>query len=374
MERDADFTEAAEDALDAAGRAVEAKVLSIMAHRLATLTEETTLSQALSSTSADVRKMESAIERGASDIAAASDALMADEMDQTAQWAAPMYAAAGATMSGAVAGIIEDGAKDAREQIRALCDTSAVGLQSKDGFLPIREAYVASVTDAVTAMRAGKATGTEAVQKAVTEQLSHMCRTGVRVRYASGATRELHAAVRQSVMGTYAKAQTNARWQAGREFGADGVSITAHALCAPDHMPYQGRRYTLEEFRDINDNQLERQLVDGPNCRHRAFPILMDETKHAYTDADLEEMRRESERTVTVDGREMTRYEATQVQRRYEREIRAVRLEAGLLEREGLDATAQKARMRELQARYRAVSKDAELTTRRERTMVYLPD
>ena len=34
----------------------------------------------------------------------------------------------------------------------------------------------------------------------------------------------------------------------GEQFGADGVEIDAHMLCAEDHLPYQGGQYSNEEF------------------------------------------------------------------------------------------------------------------------------
>ena len=34
----------------------------------------------------------------------------------------------------------------------------------------------------------------------------------------------------------------------GQKFGADGVELSAHAICAPDHLAVQGRQFSNEEF------------------------------------------------------------------------------------------------------------------------------
>ncbi|MBR3690276.1 MAG: hypothetical protein IKL97_04165, partial [Eggerthellaceae bacterium] len=69
----------------------------------------------------------------------------------------------------------------------------------------------------------------------------------------------------------------------------------------------------------------------------------------------------------------MTRYEATQYQRKLETMIRKERMNGAMLERAGIDPSESKARVRALQARYRAVSKEADLVTRGELTRVRIP-
>lgn len=364
-----------EAALDAATRSVEAQVIGVVADRLASLSPEDSLADALSNAPADVMRMEAALETGAVSVCNATEALMDDMAAANLEWAAPMAAAAGATIaSEPLAEILAGGKAQAVEAVRARLSTSAIGLSTKRGVLPLREAYAAIVSAAAADMAIGAASGQKAVEYAVTEALGYLCDDGVKVVYASGATRDVTSAVRTNVMGAFRKTMHDARWEMGRQFGADGVEVSAHGVCAPDHLPHQGRQMTLDRYEAVNAS-LERPLVDGANCRHTAFPILLGVSKPAYDAEYLDRLQEESVREVTVTGLSgrpltMTRYEATQYQRKLETAIRKERMKAQTLDRLGFDASEPKARVKELQACYRTVSKQAELVTRPELSKV----
>lgn len=364
-----------EDALGAETRAVEASVASIVANRLASLSPEDSLADALSNAPADLQRIEAAIDKGADDSSAAAGAMIDGMAEANAEWAAPLFELTGMAYDPSpVAAIVASGKRDAEELVRARLRTSAIGLATKDAVLPVREAYAAIVSRAAADMAVGSASGIDAVSYAVSRALDLLCADGVRVMYESGATRDLTAAVRSAVMGTFRKTLHDARWEMGRQFGADGVEVSAHGICAPDHLPYQGRQMTLSEYRAVNAS-LKRPLVDGANCRHMAFPILLGVSEPAYDPKELDDLQESSVQTVTFTGLSgapltMTRYEATQYQRMLESKIRAEKLKAAILERNGLDASVAKARARMLSKRYRAVSNEADLVTRGELTRV----
>lgn len=373
-----DFQLDAEDALTAATRAVETEVVAVMVDRLAALSPEDSLADALSNAPADLMRMEHAIERGADGVSAAAEALMDDMGAANEEWAAPFFEAAGmAYAAEPVAEIMAAGKREAVDLVRARLDTSAIGLVTHDGVLPMREAYTALVSRAAADMVLGSASGQDAVSYAVRKALTYLCDNGVRVMYASGATRDVSAAVRTAVMGTYRKTMHDARWEMGRQFGADGVEVSAHGVCAPDHLPHQGRQFSLADYKALNES-LERPLVDGANCRHVASSILLGVSKPAYDEAYLDSLVETSQREVTITGLSgdpltMTRYEATQYQRKIETMIRKERMNGAMLERAGIDPSESKARVRALQARYRTVSNEADLVTRGELTRVRIP-
>lgn len=381
MSRDPASTEFqldAEDALTAALRAVETDVTAIVVDRLASLSPEDSLADALSNSPADLQRIERALARGADSVSAAAEALMDDMAAANEEWAAPLFEAAGAAYAAEpVAEIVASGKKDAVRAVRQRMDTSVVGLLTHDGVLPIREAYASLVSRAAADMVLGSASCQDAVSYAVRKALTHLCDNGVRVMYASGATRDLATAVRTNVMGAYRKTMHDARWEMGRQFGADGVEVSAHGVCAPDHLPHQGRQFSLSQYEAVNAS-LSRPLVDGANCRHIAFPIPLGASKPAYDPDELDALMETSQREVTITGLSgdaltMTRYEATQYQRKIETMIRKERMTGAMLERAGIDPAESKARVRALQARYRAVSKEADLVTRGELTRVRIP-
>lgn len=373
----AEYQEDVEDALEAEALAVEAAVIAVILHRIATMGEGATVSGMLAHAPADYREMADALRRGERDVSKAAAAIIDTMADANDRWAKGMYEAKGIEQTRkATAGIIEDGRERAQEAVSRAFGTKAVGLTVNGRFRPLRGAYTAIVSDAVMAVTNSKLDYNEAVGEACAKALSHMCDSGVKVRYESGAVRELYGAVRMNVMDGYRKTLQDARWAIGDEVGADMVEVSAHSMCAPDHLPYQGTRMTLLQFEHAQD-RLERDIAGGLNCRHTVFRVLA-ESKPAYTKRRLDEMRRESERRVTVTGLageplEMTAYQATQYQRQIEQRIRKLRLERGLAEREGLDVSGIARRTDELEAAYRKMSREADLTPKLERTDVFIP-
>lgn len=69
--------------------------------------------------------------------------------------------------------------------------------------------------------------------------------------------------------------------------GCDGWEISAHAACAPDHEPIQGRQYTDADFEQLNAVCAAHRRL---NCRHVADPVLIGVDKPGVqrrgTDAD----------------------------------------------------------------------------------------
>lgn len=245
--------------------------------------------------------------------------------------------------------------------------TSALGVVDGQGnFRLFATAYRSYIVDAVVAMKAGQ----ETYQQAIARITRELAQSGLRVQYPSR-TMELYSAVRTNVMDNYKATMSELRKMQGREFGADGVEITAHAPCAPDHLHYQGKQYTIKEYNEIQDG-LTRDIETGANCRHRADPIILGVSEPAWSAKMRDELAKQSTEIVTITGangatKEMTRYDASQYQRQMERGIRK------LSEQSYLDPEnkALKERIDRARGDYRRVSKEAGLTTRMERTRCY---
>lgn len=363
-----------EDAIDAELMGVEAKVLGMIAETLGEVSNGLPAREALARVSGDVRKAGKALGDAAEDVQSAADAVEAAIDEANAEWSEPYYAASGATATKAAAAIMADARDEAVELMRNALKTSAVGLTDAGGknFKPLAEAYRAAVTGVAAKMRLGEATG----EKAVREAVRTLSSGGLRVAYESGRTMELHSAVRMAVVDTFRRGMGDARAKMGEEFGADGVEISAHGLCAADHLPYQGRQYAKKAF-DKLQSDLERPIGEGYNCRHTVFPIIVGVSKPAYTAKELEEIAKMSTERVsfTVRGeeREATRYEFTQYQRSLERGIRKARMTAYVAEKSGVGKAEADRRVRDLLRGYRTVSKQAGIDTRLERTNLYIP-
>ena len=119
----------------------------------------------------------------------------------------------------------------------------------------------------------------------------------------------------------------------GKQFGADAVELSAHIYPAPDHADAQGHQYSLEEVEKIQSGMDFKDLAGRSyvgfernigqwNCRHY-FMKIKKGAEPTYTQKQLDKILEDNEKGyIDENGKHRTLYECTQVQRRYEREIR----------------------------------------------------
>ena len=88
----------------------------------------------------------------------------------------------------------------------------------------------------------------------------------------------------------------------------------------------------------------------GVNCRHSFYPFFRGQSQRTYDQATLNEYKN---KTVEWNGQKLTIYEANQVQRGFEREIREVKRQAEALGSAGIDNTEEMAGIRSLQQNMR---------------------
>lgn len=164
-------------------------------------------------------------------------------------------------------------------------------------------------------------TGAQDYNSAIREATKNIADKGiVTIDYDSGVHTSLEAAVRRNIMGGLGLMQEKISRQNHDDLGCDGWEISAHSASAPDHEPIQGKQYSDAAFEKLNNSLVRR--IGTLNCGHAAFPIIMGVNSPQYTDAELEEMRKDNEKGVNYEGRHYTQYEATQRQRQLERSIR----------------------------------------------------
>jgi hypothetical protein len=168
-------------------------------------------------------------------------------------------------------------------------------------------------------------TGTSDYQSAMRGIINQLADSGVKVHeekvgYPSGYNRRIDSSVRQNVLTGVRQVNITTQKIVGREFGADGVEISAHSPCAEDHLHLQGKQFSNKEFKKLNAS-LERPIGEY-NCRHFVFSIVLGVNKPSYSDKMLNQMNRESQSVIEYEGKKYTSYEATQVQRKLETEIR----------------------------------------------------
>ena len=179
----------------------------------------------------------------------------------------------------------------------------------------------------------------------------------------------IESVMRTTLLSTLGKMQDSIEHQMADLLGTDGWEVTAHACSAPDHEPIQGRQYSNEEYEALNSSLVRR--IGTLNCGHSAFPIMLGQEPQ-YTEEELDKLREDNERGVTINGKHYTGYEATQKQREYERRIRKQkrRLRAADASGDALKIKAAETKLRMLQKEYRQFSYDAGLRLQTERTWI----
>ena len=106
------------------------------------------------------------------------------------------------------------------------------------------------------------------------------------------------------------------------EMGWDLMELTAHSGARPEHAEWQGKivsRSGQKGYLSLDDiGYGEPTGFKGVNCRHDWYPYYKGSTK-TYTQKQLNNWKKEN---VTYNGKEMSKYDASQIQRKMERQIR----------------------------------------------------
>lgn len=210
-------------------------------------------------------------------------------------------------------------------------------LQDKDGnkqFTFLRKAYNELIDRAVLSVSQGKDTFTNEMYRTIRE----LGGSGLKVEYASGNTRRLDSAVRMNLKQALRDMSNDLQIQFGKEFGADGVEISAHANPAPDHELLQGRQFDKENYEKLNNGDravsydkvvieadYKRRPISELNCYHYIFSIVLGVSEPIYNKEQLQEMIDKNNDGFELDGKKYTLYQGTQMQRKLETKIRELK-------------------------------------------------
>lgn len=268
--------------------------------------------------------------------------LMVDAGSESLKYDDKLHRAAGkkippAYQSEALLVVLNAGAKKTSQTFINLCKTTAAASNKQ---------FSDALDRAYMQVTSGAFSPDEAIKMAV-KSLAESGLTAI--TYKGGRTMSLEAAVRMNI--TTGVNQTCAELQLARanEAGCDLVEVTAHPGARPDHAEWQGKVYTLSgKNKKYDDFQKSTGYgaadgLCGVNCRHNFFPFYED-SQRAYSREELKQLQTE---TVTYNGQKLTRYEASQVQRKIERNIRRWKREQEGMKAAGLDTTESAAKVKQ---------------------------
>ena len=211
----------------------------------------------------------------------------------------------------------------------AVYQQTAASMYNLSNTTAITLGYRNAIDRAVLAASTGVGSYTEAMRDTIRE----LGRAGMQVTYASGYKRRLDTAVRQNIVDGVRQINKQASMMIGEELGYDAVEISAHARSAPDHEPVQGRVFLKADFdnmqaglpfRDVNGHLYQgfKRPISEWNCRHIPLSFSTKYSKPVYTDQQLRRMADENQKGCIINGKHRTLYEASQMMRNIETEVR----------------------------------------------------
>ena len=264
----------------------------------------------------------------------------------------------------------------------------------KKTFIGLKKAYYQLIDEAVINVAQGK----ETFDKAMSRQIKEMGNGGLKVIYDStyinkegievNNTRRLDSSVRMNLKDALRTLHNETQDLFGEEFDADGVEISVHENPAPDHEQVQGRQFSLDEFKNFQNDKLavsydgiefepefegrDRRSISEYNCYHYTFSIVLGVSKPEYTDKQLKDIIDKNNKGFELDGKHYTTYQGTQMQRKLETEIRNQKDIQIMARESGQDDTVKEAQQKitQLTAKYRELSQKANIPTKMKRMKV----
>ena len=196
------------------------------------------------------------------------------------------------------------------------------------------------------------------------------------IEYSSGRIDNIEVAVRRAVITGVNQTALKTQETLADQLEIDLVETTAHGGARPSHAKWQGKVFsrkgrvtidgvTYEDFRKATGYGTGPGL-GGWNCRHNFHPYIPG-TSRTWSEKQLKEL---DAKKIEYNGEMYTEYEASQIQRGIERNIRAVKRTVAALEAAGQDAGEYRKTLREAQKAYTDFTKQTGIKKQATRTQI----
>lgn len=277
-------------------------------------------------------------------------------------------------LSPAMAQVLAAGLRKTQGVVRNLTMTTALSAQN---------AFIDAADLAYMQVSSGAFDYISAIRNAIKE----VATKGLQViQYPSGRHDQLDIAIRRTVLTGVSQTTGNLQLTRADEMECDLVAVSAHIGARnigegpANHESWQGKIYSKSgadtEYQNFVEVTGYGTVVGlhGINCRHSFYPFFEGISEAVYTQAELDSY---ANKTVVYNGKELSVYEATQVQRGIERKIRHWKRQAGALEASGLkdletldDLAKANGKVKEWQGEMRKFVKETGLIRQPERERV----
>lgn len=166
-------------------------------------------------------------------------------------------------------------------------------------------------------------TGVKSYSQAILDTIKDVSQQGVYIEYPSGQHRSIESAVRMNIVTSVNQTCGKLQEMRADEMGWDLMELTAHSGARPEHAEWQGKIVSRsgrnKKYLSLDDiGYGEATGFKGVNCRHDWMPFY-EGSSRTYTNKELLELKNEK---VTYNGKQISQYDAEQMQRKMERQIR----------------------------------------------------
>ena len=170
--------------------------------------------------------------------------------------------------------------------------------------------------------------GAFSYQQALRTVIQEVGQNGATVSYPSGHTDKLDVAVRRSLLTGIGLASRQISEENSKLCGCDLMEISAHSGARPSHASWQGQIVSLSGRRGylskVDIGYGSGAGFGGWNCRHDWYPYYEGISTRNYTQSDLDKL---NAKDIKYNGKMYSEYEISQMLRKKEREIRALKRE-----------------------------------------------
>lgn len=165
-------------------------------------------------------------------------------------------------------------------------------------------------------------TGVKSYSESIVDIVKKISKNGVYIQYPSGQHRSIESATRMNILTSVNQMSGRLQLLRADEMGWDLMELSAHSGARPEHAEWQGKivsRSGQAGYLSLDDIGYGTATgFQGVNCRHTWFPYYKGSIL-TYSNKELRDLKNE---TVEYNGKKISKYEATQIQRKMERQIR----------------------------------------------------
>lgn len=250
--------------------------------------------------------------------------------------------------------------------------TQSLGFAVKKGnkleFMPVADYYQKTLDNAMLDITTGAFDYNTVIKRTVAEMANSGLRT---VNYATGWSNRVEVATRRAVVTGFNQVVSKVNEDNANQLDTDMFEITWHSGARPSHS-WGGKWFTMKQLKDNCGLGTVTGLC-GANCYHSYFPVVPGISEPSYSKEELEDLNKQDNTPVEYNGKQYTKYEALQRQRKLETTMRAERQKIKLLQDGGADEDDiinARCRYRGISQEYTRFSKDMGIPQQRERVTV----